>query len=104
MRVQFAVIFSLICTSAMADSASESGMQPSDATAPVPISSHQCDVIVPSAKKALKPGTTRVSFRINADGNVQDVHVEQPSGIDWIDREGALCASHWRYKPATRGR
>jgi TonB family protein len=100
MRVQFAIIFSLICTSAVADDVS--APQPTDVTSPVPISSHRCDLVLPTAKKGLLPGDTRVSFLIDTDGDVHDVHINQSSGVDWIDQEGALCAAKWRYKPATR--
>lgn len=68
---------------------------------PKPISSHMCDVHFATAKKVTVSGPTILSFKIIADGSVQNVRVSKSSGNEVFDQEGALCAEKWRYEPAT---
>jgi len=46
-------------------------------------------------------GVTRLSFRIDVSGYLQDIAVAKSSGSDEIDRASMGCAAHWRYFPAT---
>jgi TonB family protein len=45
-------------------------------------------------------GPTRLSFRIEPDGSVAGVTVDQSSGSAWLDEQAATCAASWIYKPA----
>jgi TonB family protein len=119
MRLRLVIMFSAICGSAMAaDAGSEVTLS---ATPPVqvqspeamlalsspefvrpkPISSHQCDLYFPTAKKKLVQHPTVLSFKITVDGSVQNVRVSRSSGSELFDQEGARCATKWRYEAAT---
>jgi len=45
-------------------------------------------------------GTTTLGFTINAEGNVENVHVVNSSGSERLDSAAVSCASAWHYKAA----
>ena len=53
-----------------------------------------------SAIRLKETGTTRLSFTVTADGDVENPTVAKSSGFDDLDRAAVQCASSWKYKAA----
>jgi len=108
MRVHFAIIFSLICGTAMADEI-VTGTAPTTkqpANRPVSIGRpHSCVERYPNAALAVHAeGTTTLSFTITTDGTVKDIKIIRSSNNKDLDDAAAACAAIWLYAPATKDR
>lgn len=64
---------------------------------------HSCPGFYPPiALRLAQEGTTMLGFTIKPDGSVTDVTVLNSSGHDTLDQAAVICASQWRYRPATQ--
>jgi TonB family protein len=112
MRIQFAIILSLMCGPVLAGG---SGDVQFSTTIPIdgkhvaelrPLSvgrPHECSAYYPpAALKAYAQGTTLLAFTVTAEGGVRDINISKSSGNKDLDDASVNCASHWRYKPATK--
>ncbi len=62
-----------------------------------------CDDYYPTLSSWLgQEGTTNLSFRVLADGTVEDVKVAQSSGHGRLDSAAVECVSKWHYRPAIK--
>jgi TonB family protein len=100
MRVHLAIIFSAICSSALAEQTPET----TTATAIHSIGRpHVCNSYYPpAAVRAGAEGTVLLGFIVTAKGGVSDIKILTSSGNKDLDDAAVNCASHWLYKPATK--
>lgn len=47
-------------------------------------------------------GTTKLSFTVDAGGDIRDIAVSTSSGNANLDAAAVECAAFWRYRPATQ--
>jgi TonB family protein len=70
---------------------------------PSPSKPENCDDYYPTLSSWLgHEGTTSLSFRVLADGTVEDVKVAQSSGHGRLDSAAVECVSKWHYRPAIK--
>ncbi|HEY1630099.1 MAG TPA: energy transducer TonB [Rhizomicrobium sp.] len=75
---------------------------PDGASKPAPSGKpHVCRNYPKAAIHAGAEGTTAIRFRIDEDGSVIDLTVLKSSGNRDLDDATLICASQWRYVPAT---
>ncbi|HEX3673781.1 MAG TPA: energy transducer TonB [Rhizomicrobium sp.] len=103
-RLAFAIALLLPAAAFAQDTAPNAvfatGVRPSPLGPP-----HDCppEIFYPaSAWKAHEEGTTMIAFRVTAEGKVEDIRINKSSGSAALDLATVLCASYWRYVPATQ--
>lgn len=114
MRIHLAIIFSLVCGPAMAETPLVAASPliaaaPPDQTTQLSLPSsagttpHTCppDRWYPqSSLRANQSGTATLAFRIDKEGKPTNLIVKTSSGYPAIDRASIACASEWKYVPA----
>lgn len=98
---QFALLLLLWSSAAFAQEQPTPPTPPAPSTDDVVVKLHNCDnYYPPDALKANVEGTTKISFRINTEGNVEDMRIVTSSGNYELDEAAKICASHWHYHAA----
>lgn len=103
MRISVAVIFGLMCSSALADdsvmvtstSKNQSGVQPVHRD-PAPTDSF-CNRFYPAGLHV--EGRTTVTFKVEADGTVRSIKLLRRSKIPELNDAAVTCAEHWPDPP-----